>query len=82
MTRFGLIGTCLFSFALVSPATAASEGLYRIHRLYQAHDKLALGSIPVPGPGTRSAWSGPYDDGNYPGTHDDWMRLAPSAHGG
>jgi len=87
MTELRMIGAGIgiFSVLLSGPALAASDGYGMHHRGYASR---LVHPMPAPGFGTANSttydpWrSGPYGDGNYPGYHDDWMRLPPSAHGG
>jgi hypothetical protein len=87
MTKLTIIGAGLFSLVLAGSALAASDGGPAMHRDYHEGDARPVFGMPSPGYGTPGPayyrWrSGPYGDGNYPGNHDDYMRLPPSAHGG
>ena len=95
MTKFRMFGAAGLSFelalVLAGPAMAASDG-YGMHRVYHAHDGRAIHRMPAQDfdtydfgavrPAYRPGRSGPYDDGNYPGSVDDNIRLPPSANGG
>jgi hypothetical protein len=96
MIKFRMIGAAglslVLALALAGPAMAASDGGYGMHRAYHAHDGRAIHRMPAQDfdaydfgavrPAYRSGRSGPYGDGNDPGSVDDHMRLPPSANGG
>jgi hypothetical protein len=87
MTKVEIIGAAVSSLVLVGPAIAAGDGGCWMRRPGHEYDGQMMHRMPVQGFGIANPayypWRlGPYGDGNYPGNHDDYMRLPPSAHGG
>jgi hypothetical protein len=87
MKKLAIVGIALFSLVLTGSAIAGSDSSYEARRVIDHYDARVIHGMPSPGYGTPSPayypWrSGPYGDGNYPGNHDDYMRLPPAAYGG
>ena len=83
MANFRVIGAAALSLVLAGPAMAASSGSYRMHRVDHAHYGRVIHHMPaqdythldlgIARPIYHSGWSGPYGDGDYPGTIDENM---------
>jgi hypothetical protein len=83
MKNFRMLGAAALSLVLAGPAMAASSDGYGMHRVYSAQygrvihrmtaqdfDRFDFG---IARPTYHSGWSGPYGDGDYPGTVDQNM---------
>jgi hypothetical protein len=82
MTNFTLIGAAAVSLLLAGPAMAAGNGdgapgAYHEHYGRVAHRMTAQDfnhfDLGIARPTYHSGWSGPYGDGDYPGTIDQNM---------
>ena len=83
MTNFRTIGAAALSLVLAGPAVAASHDGYGMHGAYPGYYGRAIHRMPaqdfdhfdlgIARPTYHSGWSGPYGDGDYPGTVDENM---------
>jgi hypothetical protein len=78
MTNLAIIGAAALSLVLAGPAIAAGSDGYGMHHAYHTHYGRVIHRMPaqdfnhldlgIARPTYHSGWSGPYGDGDYPGT--------------
>ena len=83
MTNFKIIGAAALSLVLAGPAMATGSGGYGMHRVDHVRYGRVIHRMPaqdfthfdlgIARPIYHSGWSGPYGDGDYPGTIDENM---------